>query len=292
MYSDIVRLRSTIMICALLALSCGCANKAFMIKSMDPIMKDLDLAVNRTTDLDMLRDAMPVFLVQMDGFITSVPDDSLLLKGAESYYGYTFAFVEDTDRQRASMLYLKARYYALRSLTGYSDFSEKLSRPPEEFRQMLYGFGEGNIGHLFWAGNCWLAWIGLNMDAPQALMDLPRAQALLERVVEIDGTFYHGGAHIALGALHAARPREAGGDPDSAKRHFDRAFEITGGRLLLVHLMYAKYYAYRMQDRDLFVKTLEKVLNTPADTDPDMAFVNEVSRRKAGVLLGDVDKYF
>ncbi len=292
MASRISCLRLIPLIFFLLPALSGCANKAFMIKSMDPIMKDLNLAVNRNTDLDMLRDAMPVFLVQVDGFITSVPDDALLLKGAESYYWYTFAFVEDTDRQRASMLYLKARDYALRTLTGYSDFSEKLGRPPAEFRDMLYGFGEGNIGHLFWTANCWLAWISLNTDNPQALMDLPRAQALLERVVEIDETYYHGTAHIALGSLHASRPKMAGGDPEKARFYFDRAFQITGGRNLLVHLMYARYYAYQIQDRDLFMKTLQKALDTPADRDPDMAFTNEAARRKARILLDHVDEYF
>lgn len=284
--------RPAVFLCVLVSLSCSCANKAFMIKSMDPVMQDLNLAVNRTTDLDMLRDAMPVFLVQMDGFITSVPEDPLLLKGAESYYGYTFAFVEDTDRQRASMLYAKARDYALRTMTGYRNFAEKLNGPPGEFRDMLYGFGEGNIGHLFWTGSCWLAWISVNTDDPQALMDLPKAQALLERVVQIDETYYHGSALILLGSLYASRPKMAGGDPEKAKDYFDRAFDITGGRNLIAHLMYARYYSYQIQDRDLFVKTLQHVLATPATIDPDMAFINEVARRKAGVLLDHVDEYF
>ncbi|HNQ86828.1 MAG TPA: TRAP transporter TatT component family protein [Deltaproteobacteria bacterium] len=38
---------------------------------------------------------------------------------------------------------------------------------------------------------------------------------------------------------------------------------------------------------------MQKVLDTPADRDPDMmAFTNEAARRKARILLDHVDEYF
>jgi len=62
--------------------------------------------------------------------------------------------------------------------------------------------------------------------------------------------------------------------------------------MLLMYYLYAKFYAYQVQDRDLFVKTLEKIIQTPADKYPDMAFANELAKRKAKVLLDNVDMYF
>jgi tetratricopeptide (TPR) repeat protein len=282
----------SLLLCLFLPLVFGCSQKAFMIRSMKPIMQDLNAAVNQNTDVDMLRDALPAFLVQMDGFILAAPNDELLLQGAEAYFGYANAFVEDIDRPRASMLYRRALDYALATLTDDPSFSRALDGPPDAFRETLRGLGGSHVPSLFWAGNSWLAWIGLNLDRPEALMDLPKAQAMLERVAALDEPYYYGSPPAALGALFASQSKALGGDPDKARRHFERAFEISGRKLLLVHVFYARFYAYQVQDRDLFVNTLQEVLDTPPGAFPDRAFANEVARRKAKALLDDVDMYF
>jgi tetratricopeptide (TPR) repeat protein len=270
----------------------GCSMKVLTVRSMDPIMDDMRTAVNRNTDVDLLRDAMPASIIQLDGFIVAAPDDKLILRGAEAYFGYANAFVEDTDKKRAGLLYLKARDYGLRVLKGSSQFSKTLDGPEPAFKEMLYGFGAGDVPALFWTANSWLAWIGLNPDDPQALMDLPKVIDMLERVVEIDETFYYGSTHAALGAYYASLPKMLGDKTLKAKQHFDKAFEISGGKMLLMYYLYAKFYAYQVQDRDLFVKTLEKIIQTPSDKYPDMAFANELAKRKAKVLLDNVDMYF
>jgi len=270
----------------------GCSMKVLTVRSMDPILDDMRTAVNRNTDVDLLRDAMPASLVQLDGFIVAAPDDKLILRGAEAYFGYANAFVEDTDKKRAGLLYLKARDYGLRVLKGYSQFSKTLDGPEPAFKQMLYSFGAGDVPALFWTANSWLAWIGLNPDDPQAMMDLPKVIDMLQRVVEVDETFYYGSAHAALGAYYASLPGLLGDNTAKAKEHFDKAFEISRGKMLLMYYLYAKFYAYKIQDRDLFVKTLEKIIQTPSDKYPDMAFANELAKRKAKVLLGKIDTYF
>ena len=280
-----------IMLILLLALT-GCSLKVMTVRSMYPIMDDMRTAVNRNMDVDLMRDAMPASLIQLDGFIMAVPDDTLILRAAESYFGYANAFVEDTDKKRAGLLYLKARDYGLRVLKGYSQFSKTLDGPEPAFKEMLYGFGAGDVPALFWTANSWLAWIGLNPDDPQAMIDLPKVIDMLDRVVEIDETFYYGSTHAALGAYYASLPRMLGDNTLKAKQHFDKAFEISGGKMLFMYYLYAKFYAYQVQDRDLFVKTLEKIIQTPSDTYPDMAFANELAKRKAKVLLGNIDTYF
>jgi tetratricopeptide (TPR) repeat protein len=271
---------------------CGCNPKALMLKSMDPIMDDMNIAVNRNTDVDMLHDAMPAFLVQMDGFLLSAPNDKRLLQSAEANFGYANCFVEDTDKKRASILYLKARSYALRALVGEAQSEKVLGKDLPEFKELLQGYGNGDVPALFWTANSWIAWVALNLDKPEAIMDIPKAQAMLERVIELDETFYYGSAHAALGALYAAQPRMMGDTSAKAKQHFDKAFEISGRKLLFVHVYYAKFYAYQIQDRDLFIKSLEEVLDAPPDILPDRAFANEVAKRKARILLDNVDMYF
>lgn len=270
----------------------GCSIKAMAIRSMDPIMDDMNIAVNRNTDVEMMREALPAFLVQMDGLIVSAPSPKLLLKAAEANFGYANAFVEETDKPRASAIYLKARGYAARALIGGMDFDKDFNVGLGAFKENLAGYGRDDVPALFWTANCWIAWVALNLDNPEAIMDMPKAQAMLERVIELDETYYYGMAHTALGAIYAAQPAIMGDSSAKAKEHFDRAFALSGRKMLLVQLLYAQFYAYQIQDRDLFVKTLEEIIATPHENFPDRAFANEIAKRKAKVLLDNVDMYF
>ena len=270
----------------------GCADAGFIIKNMEPLMDELNVSMNKSSDVEMLRDAMPAGLVQLDGFIEAAPNNKLLLRTSEAYFGYTFAFVEATNKERASMLYLKARDYALDVLLQERYFRENFDKGLDDFKASLKEFGKRDVPALYWTANNWMAWIALNLDNPEVLLDVPRVEAMLLRAVELDETYYYGGAHATLGAFYASRAKAIGGDPEKARYHFHRAFKLSHSKLLFVHLLYAQYYAYQIQDRDLFVKTLEAVVATPVDYFPEKNFANEIAKRKASVLLQDVDMYF
>jgi tetratricopeptide (TPR) repeat protein len=286
------RLAGLLLVLAMAVFLSGCS-KAYLIKTMQPIMDDLNTSVNQDIDVDMVRDAMPAFLLQMDGLIVSVPDNKLLkVRAAEAYFGYSFGFVEDTDKKRASLLYLKGRDYALSILRENGRFGQNFARQLPEFKGSLSVFSASDVPAIFWAANNWLAWIALNLDKPETMLDIPKAEAMLQRVVELDEQYYYGSAHAALGAFYAAQPKIMGDKTAKAKQHFDKAFAISGGKILFFHLMYAKFYAYQIQDRDLFVNTLEEVIATPTYRFPERAFANEVAKRKAKVLLEGVDQYF
>jgi len=276
----------------LVVLLCGCSPRAVLVRSMEPIMEDMNRSINRNTDVDLVRDAMPASLIQLDGLIEASPNTALLLKASEGYFGYAFAFVEDQDKERASAMYLKARDYALRILMNNEDFRNRLSKPVHEFSPSLTSFTRSDVPALYWCANTWLAWISLNLKNPAVLMDVPKVEAMLLRVIELDETYYYGSAHAALGAFYAAQPPTLGGSPTKAQQHFSKAFEISQAKILFVHLLYAQFYTYQVQDRELFVKTLQEVIDTPVNYFPEMNFANEVAKRKARVLLKHVDEYF
>lgn len=271
----------------------GCSPTKMMVNSMKPLMEKMSASVNKNDDVDMVREGLPYSLIFMDGLLEVSPDnEDILLKASEAYTGYSFAFVEDIDKKRAAKLYLKGRGYALRVLKQNDDFREALDKPVDEFIPILKQFDEDDVPALFWTANSWLSWIGVSLDNPEALMGLPKVEAILHRILELDESYYYGSTHTILGTYHAAQPKVFGGDPKTAKYHYDKAFEISESRLLVVHLMYAKFYAYQIQDRELYVKTLEDVLSAPDDLLPEKKFVNAVVKRKAEVLLEDVDEYF
>ena len=275
----------------------GCASTIakMSVDGMRPIMEDMRSATNRNSDIDLVRTAMPAMLVQMDGFIRVSPENRYLLtSAAEANLGYAFLFVEDTDKPRARQLYIKARDYALRNLSLNKTFKQALEQDDiQVFTEALKTIHKRDIAPLYFATNAWLSWINLaHADNTDALKDLPKAEAMMDRVLVLDDTFYHGGIHALMGVNCVSRPEMFGGQPEQAKAHFDEAFEISESRYLLWYFLYAKYYAVQIDDKELFVTTLNKILSAPDDLLPEETFVNGAVKLKARALLGHADDYF
>ncbi len=60
----------------------------------------------------------------------------------------------------------------------------------------------------------------------------------------------------------------------------------------MTDVYFAEYYARKTLDRELFISTLKKVLDTPASIEPDLTLPNTLAQRKAKKLLAQVDEFF
>jgi len=275
----------------------GCASTwtKMTVDGMKPIMEKTRDASRSNPDVETVRDAMPALLVQMDGFIEVSPENRHLLgSAAESYMGYAFLFVEDEDKDRAKGLYYQAKEYALRSLCLTRTFADGLAQDDiQVFSDSLKTIHKRDIAPLFLATNAWLQWIRLShTDNPNALNDLPKVEAMIDRTLELDDTFNYGGIHAVLGAWYVSRPQMLGGQPEQADFHFHEAFEISGSKYLLWQYLYARYYAVETKDKKLFVDTLNQIISAPDDLLPEEAFVNAAVKIKAKKLLSHSDDYF
>ncbi|MFZ5570739.1 MAG: TRAP transporter TatT component family protein [Thermodesulfobacteriota bacterium] len=273
--------------------SCASLRTKMMLANIKPMRESVKAAVNKSTDTGLVRDGMPASLLQMDGFIEMAPDNQeLLVAAAESYSGYAFAFVEETDPKRAANLNLKARGYALRALADNEDFIQALDKPLDDFTPTLAAFEKEDVPALFYAANTWLKYISFNLDNPELLMDIPKVEAMMFRIEELDDQFMYGSIHAMLGAYYAARSKTLGGQPELAKAHFDKAFEISGNKYLVFHFLYARFYAVQLQDQALFEKTLQQIIDAPPGLMPEKNLVNEIAREKARKLIAQADEFF
>lgn len=279
----------------LILFSSACANMRLqlMVDSMEPMLDKMNAAVNENGDVELVKDAMPAALVQLDGMVKASPENpKLLVRAAEAYNGYSFVFVEDNDKNRASKLYYKSFQYAAKALKRRIKFAQVFDGPVREFEQGLSMFWQGDVPALFWTASSWMSWAGLNVDDPEIFLALPKIKAILERCCVLDEGYKYGAAHTLLGILYATRSVAQGGNPEKAKAEFDRAFEISGRKMLVFQLMYAKYYAYQIQDKELYLRTLHEVITAPNDQFPEMAFINAAAKQKAKKLLQNVDEIF
>ena len=131
-----------------------------------------------------------------------------------------------------------------------------------------------------------------NLDSVEAFADIPRLETLMKKVHELNPAFHHAGPNLFLGAFYGGRSRMLGGNPEKSRHHFEKALELTENKYLLVRLLFAKTYAVQNQDRELFESQLQAVLQAPPNLFPEQRLANEVARKKAAQLLGQIDELF
>jgi len=130
------------------------------------------------------------------------------------------------------------------------------------------------------------------LDDPEAIAQLPRATALMRRVLELDETFYYGGAHMFFGVYYGSRAPSIGGDFDKSLQHFDSARAVTDGRLLIPDLLQAQYLARQQFDQAQFNRLLTGIIEAPDDLMPELALQNQIAKRKAADLLKKEQEWF
>jgi hypothetical protein len=280
------------LLCLLFILSSCLPSKKLTVGATATLLEEVAKASYKQSDLRILREGMPAYLMLIDGMIQALPDnDRLLISGAQSYSSFASLFVEDQDKEYANLLYERGKRYALRSLE-MRGFKEPHQRPFDDFKEGLQRLGKKDVPYIFWAATCWANWILLNLDSMEAMSELPRVEWMMKRVLELDEGFYYGGPHLFMGIWLASRPKMAGGDINKAQEHFLKAMDLGQGKFLMAYIYYSKYYALKIMDKELFVSTLQKVTKTPANIVPELTLMNTVAQKMAKDLLEHIENYF
>ncbi len=279
-----------VLLCLSLA---GCFSGRQMINdSAVGLFQELALSVNRQSDVALVRQGIPSYLLLIDGMVQANPgNQNLLLAGAQAYASYASILGED-ESVRAAQLIQKAKIQALRALELNPLFKGSLDKSVDLFQEKISKTEKDQVPILFSVGNIWGTWIAQGPEPVEAMADLPKVEVLMDRVLQLDPGYYYGGPHLFKAILLSARPTQYGGDLKKAEIHFKKALDYSQGKFLMAYIFYAQYYAKQSLDRDLFVNTLKKVLSTPVDIEPDLTLINTLAHEKAKALLKQVDEFF
>ncbi|MCG8421662.1 MAG: TRAP transporter TatT component family protein [Proteobacteria bacterium] len=258
-------------------------------------------ALKQEADYDLAARALPGTLKTIEGFWYVNPNRRLTAILAEGFCQYSTGFVEDEWEvatlnkrfddadylsARATKMFVRCTNYALRLLG--TEWQKGIFADFDTVRTLLKDAQPSQREGLMWASIGLAATINQNKDNMTLVSQLPTAKMMLQKVVQLDDQSDYRAdltkralPHIALGLAHTSQAKALGGDPDAAKKHFERAMAITQNKLLLVNVFYARHYAVMVQDRALFRKLLLGVLNTPPSIWPDQRLANEIAHRRA-----------
>jgi hypothetical protein len=275
------------------ALLSACSVGQLVVRTSQTILDSGIDAMNRETDLDLARAAMPANLKLIEGMLLEDPQNKeLLVYAAQGFYGYTYGFIELEDRERADQLYRRCYGYALRALELDGLELDPETASANELEAAAAKLGQPAVPALFWSASCLAKWIDLNRDDVASVASLASAATLMQRVMELDDSYYYGGPHIFFGVYYGSRAPMFGGDFELSEENFQRADEINQHKLLMVDLLRAEYLYRQQLNRTAFHDTLLYIVEAPEGLYPEMALVNAIIQQRAAYLLELEDEWF
>ena len=267
----------------------GCAS--FVTSASGKLADHLSSAILNQDDPETVEAGMPSYLLLVDSLIEGDPrSENLLLSGSKLYGAYAAAFVKEPVRARR--LARKARDYSDRALCVHdAQLCGLLERPYDEFAAAIGKLKADDVPLLYASGAAWAGWIQANSSDWNAIADLAKVKAAMQRVVELDENYSHGEAHLYLGVFATLLPPALGGKPEEGRIHFERAIELSAGRDLMAKVEYARRYARTTYDRPLHDRLLQEVIDADA-VEPGLTLSNMLAKRQARDLLASADGYF
>ncbi len=284
-------MRLTLLLIASLFFS-ACSMDQTLVRASIPMIEGGVEALNHETDLDLAEDSIPANLNMLQGMIKIDPENAELhTYASQAFYGLAYGFNEDSDPERASDFYVRGMNHGIRALE-LNGASSLLDSKLADFNEQVSQMRDRDVPAMFWTASCWAKWIDMHRDDPEAIAQLPRATALMQRVIELDETFYYGGAHMYFGVYYGSRAPTIGGNYQKSKEHFDRARAVTNGKLLIPDLLQAQYLARQQLDRKQFHELLTGIISAPDDLMPELGLQNQIAKRKAALLLEKEEAWF
>ena len=144
---------------------------------------------------------------------------------------------------------------------------------------------------MYWTAISW----GAALSASHDLMmfpQIPRFEALIDRVIELDEAYDEGTLHTFLITYEMARLNAKPNKITLAKEHFDRAMALGGGHQAGPLVAYAENVLVAQKNKTEFQSMLRQALRIDINKSPENRELNLAEQRRARWLLSRTDKLF
>jgi predicted anti-sigma-YlaC factor YlaD len=259
----------------------------------------------RDDDLELVGQAIPFGLKLYESLLDSAPKNKdLLIATCSNFTQYAVAYLETEAlvlgeathhdevarlNARALKMYLRARGYCMRAMElRFPGIGAKLQSDPA---RALAAAGKQDVPLLYWTAASWGSAIGLGLDRPELLIDMPVVRALADRALALDESWSKGALHEMFVSLNSV-PEAMGGSPARAREHFKRAIELQGGAAAGPYVSLATGVAVPAGDRAEFESLLNQALAIDPEKDPSTRLVTLVQQRRARALLNRAETLF
>jgi predicted anti-sigma-YlaC factor YlaD len=297
--------RTFVLIAMLSAVISGCSIKKMAINNIGDALAGSGTTFASDNDPELIKEALPFSLKLIESILAESPRHrGLLLAACSGFTQYSYAFVkedaDETEQQdferanamwlRARNLFLRARDYGLRGLeTRYPNFTAALNSDP---LQAVRKVGREDVPLLYWTAASWGLAITLSKDDPDLIVDQPTVEALIDRALELNEAFDMGAIHSFLISYEPVRQGGEGDPLERARKHFNRAMELSGGFQAGPLVSMAESVCVAEQNRQEFESLLKQALEVDVNKKVEYRLFNLIMQRRARWLLSRVDELF
>lgn len=288
--------------------SCSCSIKKLAMKQVANALTAPGGSTVFTGDNDpeFVGDALPFAIKMYESLLSSLPHhQGLQLRTGSLYVMYANAFLhtpaemlteaeyekQEALLKRAKNLYLRGRDILLNALDKkHPGFLKQING--KHFKEAVKAMKKDDIELLYWAGAGWMGAFSIDPFDMDLGVTLPRAAALMDKVMELDPGYGAGAIHDFYIMYYGSLPEYMGGNLKLAREHYAKALQQTGDRSAAPYISLATTVSVKEQNLEEFSRLLKKALDIDPETDPENRLVNIIDRRKAQWLLDHAADFF
>jgi hypothetical protein len=213
----------------------------------------------------------------------SAENTEMLAQMTRAYYFTADAYLRSDETTYLDFMN-RAVWWGERALIAASpEFAQKM-RDKGKYHEVIGVVGIEGLPAMYWYATAlgkWARASGFGVLVGQK----DNIKATMDRALQLDPTFYHGGPHRYFGAFYAVAPAFAGGDPVKSQEHYDKSLEIAP-YFLGTKVLMAENLARKLDDEEMFERLLQEVVDAdiatvPAEIHPEM----KIEKEKAKELL-------
>ena len=265
----------------------GCANLMSSVTS--GLAEDLADTILNSNDVDTVREGIPAYLLMIDSFLRSSPNNPELLMAASNLNS---AFTIFTSEERGRLLSQKSLDYSLRAACARNKTLCDLNEAEfEVYKQRVDAITNKDVDIAYSLAVAWTGWMQAHSNDWNAIAQLGKVKYLMAHCIELDETISDGGPHLYMGGLETVLPASLGGNPEKGRAHFERSIEISQGQFLMAKVVFAEQYAKLVFDKQMHDRLLNEVLAADPVSE-GRTLTNTVAQTRARELLAESDDYF
>ena len=265
----------------------GCANLMSSVTS--GLAEDLADTILNSNDVDTVREGIPAYLLMIDSFLRSSPNNPELLMAASNLNS---AFTIFTNEERGRLLSQKSFDYSLRAACARNKTLCDLNEAEfEVYKQRVDAITNKDVDIAYSLAVAWTGWMQAHSNDWNAIAQLGKVKYLMAHCIELDETISDGGPHLYMGGLETVLPASLGGNPEKGREHFERSIKISQGQFLMAKVVFAEQYAKLVFDKQMHDRLLNEVLAADPVSE-GRTLTNTVAQTRARELLAESDDYF
>jgi len=224
-----------------------------------------------------------------------------LIKRGDKYYGnrgkgvkwvekaiecYEKALAVDTKSVKASWRLALSSYW-LGGKTEGAAAKMKIFQKGIDAAKRAITLDDKSVESHYWLGVCYGKY-GEAKGIMNSLGLVPHIKKEMNRVLELDKTYAHGGAYVVLGRMYYKLPGIAGGSNEKSLEYLNKAVKTDKGHLL-AHLFLADTLI-ALDKKPLAIKELEFIIAAPIQKDREPENADEKKQAKARLAELTKDK--